>query len=319
MATAENLVQAWREGWYEGLSLSEYLAIPAMSASGLVEFNRSPAHFRYCADHPKEPTDAMREGTALHLALLEPRLFEGAYVALGQCEGQTKDGRPCSYQGSVYRSGLSFCKTHDPQKGDPMDPGIQVISEDALQRIEGMKRAVLSHPDACRFFVGKGRSEVTGIARDPETGVLLKIRLDRDLGRASIHADVKTCTDASEAGFARQVGRMLYALRSQFYRRVMKLLDRPAIGSVLIAVEKQPPHGCAAYLLDEGDLAGFDPVIDRALAQYAECLRTNTWPGYPAGLRQLKLLPWDEAKPETAAYAEEEAGLNGAEWEGWNE
>lgn len=301
-ATAPAEAQTITEGWHEDLSLEDYLAIPAMSASGLLEFRRSPTHYRWAQQNPKEATPAMKEGSALHLALLEPHLFEGRYVALGQCEGKKGDGDRCTYQGSVYRAGSSFCKTHDPQKGEPQDPAIHVMAAEALERIEGMRKAVLAHPDAAQFFRGKGRSEVTGVWRDEASGVLCKIRLDRDIDRAFIHADVKTCPDASDEAFTKHAGRMGYVTKAAWYRRGMAALGREATASVLIAVEQKPPHGCQTFLLDEGDLAALAADFDRTLASYAECLERDEWPSYPGGLRALKLKPWDLPDAAPADY-----------------
>lgn len=280
-------------GWFFDMPMDEYLAIPALSSSGLERFRRSPAHYRYERDHPKPATDAMKLGTALHSALLEPDLFAAQYVTVGQCEGVKKDGERCGYGGSVYRDGSSYCGRHDPGKGAPMAEGVEVVSEDALARVQGMRDAVLSHPEARQFFRGRGASEVTGIWRDEETGVLCKIRLDRQIDRAAIHADVKTCKDASTEGFTRQAGRMGYGRKAAFYRRGMEALRTPAIASVLIAVESQPPHGCQAFLLDEDQLNRLGRDIDSDLSRYAECLRTGEWPGYATGLRALELKPWD--------------------------
>jgi hypothetical protein len=284
-------------GWHHGMSMTDYLAIEAMSASGIELIRRSPAHFRFAQQNPPKPTPAMIEGSALHTALLEPHLFEGRYIALGQCDGIKKDGQRCGYQASVYRGFSSYCGTHDPSKGEPMADGIEVITEDALERIGGIRHSILAHPEASRFFAGQGQSELVGVWLDEQSGVLCKIRLDRDIGRAAIHCDIKTTgTSAETDAFARQVGRLGYARKCAFYRRGMAALGKPAIGSVLIAVEAQKPHCCQAFLLDEGDIAGFQPEIDRLLGVYRECLDTGVWSGYPTGLRHLKLMPWDEPK-----------------------
>jgi hypothetical protein len=282
-------------GWIYGLSLEAYLAIPAMSASGIEAFRRSPAHFLEERLHPKEPTEAMREGSALHLAILEPELYEGRYIAVGQCEAITGKGTQCTNQGSVYRDGQSFCgvRGHDPLAGEPMAAGLCVMAAEALDRIEGMKRAVLAHPQAAQYFRGKGQSEVTGVWRDEASGVLCKIRLDRMVERASVHMDLKRVADASKDAFRRQVGRMVYARLSQFYRRGMAALGKPAIGSSLIAVEANRPHGCQAFLLNEEQLAAFDPEINRLLGFYRECLETGDFPGYDTMYQPLDLLPWD--------------------------
>ena len=82
-ATMEERTTAIEVGWHEGLTMEEYLAIDAMSASGIEQLRKSPLHFRYYRDNPKPSTPAMELGTALHMALLEPLLFEGQYVTLG--------------------------------------------------------------------------------------------------------------------------------------------------------------------------------------------------------------------------------------------
>lgn len=318
MSAAELLVPTGIEpGWYPGLSIEEYLAIPAMSASGLESFRRSPAHFRYDQTHPKEPTPAMREGTALHLALLEPDLFAGRYVSLGRCDATKKDGTPCTNPAVVIRQHPAFggyddeqfCGVHDPQKGTPMRTGVHVLPAETLSRVEGMRQAILAHPEAGQFFRGRGASELTGVWCDEESGVLCKIRLDRDIGRAAIHADIKTTTTAEAQAFTRQCGRMGYVRRAAFYRRGMAALGKPAIGSVLIAAEFQPPHGVQAFCLDEGDIDGFQPEISRVLNQYAHCLETNDWPGYASGLRNLKLMPWDEPRSTSGDFDFEEEDL----------
>lgn len=305
MSTAEKLIPTLKPGWYPGLSLSEYLALPAMSASGIESFRRSPAHFRFEQLNPKEPTPGMREGTALHLALLEPDLFAGRYTALGQCVGIKKDGQRCTNQASVCRPAFpgdrhDYCGVHDPEKGQPMP--FEVMPAETLDRIEGMRRAILAHPEASQFFRGRGQSELTGVWIDEATGVPCKIRLDRDIGRANIHADVKTTTSAEAQAFTRQCGRMGYVRKAAWYRRGMTALGKPAIASVLIAAEFQPPHGVQAFCLDESDIEGFQPEISRVLTQYAECLETDNWPGYATGLRNLKLMPWDEPRSTSGDF-----------------
>ena len=71
------------EGWRPDLPIEEYLAIPAMSSSGLQQFRRSPAHYHWSRANPVAETDAMRFGTAVHTAILEPGLFDATYVTMG--------------------------------------------------------------------------------------------------------------------------------------------------------------------------------------------------------------------------------------------
>ncbi len=68
---------------------ADYFALPALSISRLKELRRSPLHYRYLAEHPKESA-AMTLGTAAHCATLEPERFCRDYVAW--CK-RTESGR----------------------------------------------------------------------------------------------------------------------------------------------------------------------------------------------------------------------------------
>ena len=255
-ATMEEPTTAIEVGWHEGLTIEEYLAIDAMSASGIEQLRKSPVHLKHYRDNPKPSTPAMELGTALHMALLEPLLFEGQYVTLGQCEAQKRSGFPCENQGSVYRDGSSYCgvRGHDPLGGEPMDPGVHVLTEDAMADLQGMTAAIQAHPRARTFFQGRGDYELTGIWRDEETGVLCKMRIDRDVERSLLIADLKSARDASPHGFRRDAAKMGYHRKAAFYRRGCAALGRERNSSALIVPENTPPYPVAVYLLDEGDL-----------------------------------------------------------------
>ena len=293
-ATMEERTTAIEVGWHEGLTMEEYLAIDAMSASGIEQLRKSPLHFRYYRDNPKPSTPAMELGTALHMALLEPLLFEGQYVTLGQCEAQKRSGFPCENQGKFYRDGQSFCgvRGHDPGEGEDMDPVISVLEEDAMADLVGMALAIQAHPRARTFFTGHGNYELTGVWRDEETGVLCKIRMDRDIERSLMIADLKSSRDASPEAFRRDASRMGYHRKAAFYRRGCAALGRERNASVLIVPENVTPYPVAVYLLDEDDLTATNREITRHLNRYAMCLADDHWPGYGDEMMTLKMPPW---------------------------
>ena len=68
-------------GVYAGLTNEAYHGGPGISKSGLDLINKTPATFRYVTDHPteREETSAMRIGTAVHAAILEPEVFATEY------------------------------------------------------------------------------------------------------------------------------------------------------------------------------------------------------------------------------------------------
>jgi len=284
------------DGWHKDVPMEQYLADPAFSSTDSVKLAKTPKTFHHDLTRVRVETKPMIEGTALHLAVLEPARFDDHYIVLGQCEAYKKgDGERCTNPGTIYRDGLSFCgvKGHDPYgKDTPMAEGLHVLDADTMDRLALGKASVFGHDEAKKFFHGQGSSEVTGIHTDPATGVRMKIRLDRDLDRIALHTDLKWTANISDELFRRQAGNMGWVQRSAFYRRVMAALGRPAQGSVIIAVESVAPHDCRTFLLDEDDIAAFDKKIDGLLALYAECSATGVWPGYPQVLTPMKLNRW---------------------------
>ena len=297
-------------GWHEDIPMPDYIADPALSSSGSVKLDKTPKTFDHDRSHPKEETKAMIEGTALHHAVLEPDTFDGYYVVLGRCEADKKDGNRCTNPGVIYRDGLSYCgvRGHDPWgKALEADADIRVFQEDQMERLRLATASVLGHDVAKKYFHGQGRSEVTGIWTDEATGVRCKIRLDREIARASHHVDLKYTADISDQGFKRIAGRMGWVQRSAFYRRGMAALGKPADASVILAVENVAPHDCRSFLLNEEQIDAFGQKIDGLLASYASCLDTDEWPGYPQVLTPLSLNWWDLPDAPATNDFEEEA------------
>ena len=277
------------EGWHD-LPLADYLAVPAMSSSGLRAFRRSPAHYRYARQHPLTETPAMHFGTAVHTAVLEPDLFT-AYVTLGRCSATLKSGKDCSYAAKVDRVGLQFCGRHD----DPdMGPANLTLTHDAMDRVQAIGAAVRAHPLADGLLTAnEGTIERSGIFEDPETGVLCKFRPDRVTTACArtILVDLKTCRDAGPR-FWRTIAERGYAHQAALYRRGLAKLGTACEAAVIIAVESEPPHGVGCYLLDEDDLARAHADITELLADYRECAEADEWLGYPVELHEGRVPEW---------------------------
>lgn len=61
---------------------------------------------------------------------------------------------------------------------------------------------------------------------------------------------------------------------------------------VFVAVEKEPPYAVAVYELEEDALQLGRDDYQKHLAQYAECVKTNRWPGYGDGMDYVSLPSW---------------------------
>ena len=97
---------------------AEYQAIAAINWSaiegGFIDGEFSPLHYKHAIAQPDEETDAMREGTALHMALLEPERFERDVVVMPEFNRRTTKGRE-DYEAFVAaRFGIDAVKASVP-------------------------------------------------------------------------------------------------------------------------------------------------------------------------------------------------------------
>lgn len=287
-----NMLPPMKPGVYPDLPAEIYHRIFAASKSVLWEMEeRSPAHALASLLHPCEPTPAMRLGTMAHAAILEPAAFANTYTAALQCSAQTQAKKQCSKAGSVRVGGAWYCGTHAPV-GQP--DAVEVITPDQLERVEGMKTAILSGEYTGPLLWGPaGQSEVSIFWQDVDTGIPCKARLDRVLWESGLIADVKTTTSAHPADFDRIVVSKGYYAQAAHYLHGLAAVGKPATAFLLLPVECEPPHGIGVVEVAEGALDEGRRVIERALQTWRVCVETGKWPGYePAPRRFVDVPKW---------------------------
>ncbi len=242
----------------------EYHQSPGISKSGLDLINRSPAHYRWAQDNPFEPTAAMRIGTLTHLAVLEPDRFDVECVVMPSMDPRTKAGK------EAYEE---FQAAH---------PGVDMLTSDEHTRVISIRDSVRAHPMARKLLDRIAQVEVSTFWKDEDTGVDCRCRPDGILDNGML-IDLKTTTDAGQ-GFERSVRQYRYHVQAAFY--AMGMAGAPMI---FIAVEKDPPYLVACYMLDPDSFADGEYAARQNLETYAECLATNTWPGYSAGIQTINI------------------------------
>jgi hypothetical protein len=108
-----------------------------------------------------------------------------------------------------------------------------------------------------------------------------------------ILVDLKTCDDASNAGFARQIARMGYAFQAAWYIDVYEAATDIRVLAFLFApVETEYPHACNVIQVDPADIDRAREINRELLTRFAQCQRSGHWPGYGDGVEQVSLPPW---------------------------
>lgn len=262
----------------------------ALSSSGARTLTTScPARFKWEQENDRPDTPDLEFGRAWHSLLLGgPPVVEITAKTRG-----TKAEEDARARGEI--------------------PLITKDYDTALAMIEALHQ----HDEAGPLFARPGRTEQTYVARDPETGVLCKIRIDFEpdvAGGRVLIVDGKTAKSVKPREFAKSMADYGYHQQGAFYRAVRRWLglDIPP-AFVLVAQEKKPPYLVLVASPDEEAMAWGDELNRRALHLYRRCTELNQWPGYDAppedqGVHRLALPGWQIAQYEAAAYTHDPIG-----------
>ena len=261
-------------GVVHGMSDIEYHARPELSSTGARRILDSPARFRWEQTHRVESV-AFDIGHAVHAKVL------GA--GMGTVDIPDEHLTP---SGNVSTKAATTAWLTEQRAA-----GLVPIGPSDALRIAGMVEAVLSHAGARRILEQPGaRAEVSAFATDPQTDVACRARFDL---LATTAADLKTTTgSASEVGFGRDAAKHGYPIQEAHYLDVIEWItgERPPL--VFIVVEKKAPHLVAVHRLDDVTRLVARDLAAKARATYAECVATDTWPGYGDDTLTTQIPAW---------------------------
>lgn len=278
----EQIKQKYAEGALEGIydgvdnDVYHHAECPGRSSSFLKRLkSKSPAHAVAELKNPKPATPAMQFGTAFHDCILLPDLFARTYKVPPKVDRRTKEGKA----------------TWEAFQSD--NPGAKILDEDEMTRLLAMRESVMAHPKLSELFDG-ATFEQSCWRKDPETGLMLKVRPDllytKDI---AIVVDFKTCDSADRDSFALSCQKYGYDLSAAMYLDVLGMqLGQELDLFVLAAVEKQPPFAVVPYVLGGASLEKGMRDYQAAKRVAAECERTGDWYGYGKEFKDLELPSW---------------------------
>lgn len=268
-------------GIFYGVKAEDYHKVEALSASGAKLLLRSPAHYRAQREKPKAPTAAMLMGTIVHGLVLEPATFSQDIAVAPKFDRRTSFGKKAAEEFAADNEGK------------------MIIDQDSYDRARNIADAVMACPLAAEEF-RDGHSEVT-LFWD-EHGVRCKSRLDYLRGGSII--DLKTCTDASPDGFARQVANLQYHVQAAHYLAgYRETVGWDADRFVFVAVENDAPYSVGVYTLDPLALQTGRILIKRAASAYKTALELDDWRSYQQEIIELALPGWATINPDFGGAA----------------
>lgn len=166
-----------------------HAATDIISNSGKECFRKSQAlyHGQYVAKTIPwpEPTPALKMGTWVHTAILEPDVWAAKYIC-----GPVGIDRRTTVGKAQY---LGFCQQAE---------GKEIVPAEDWWLVNELREAVMRNELARKFLEAPGEVEHSFSWTDDETGLELKSRPDKTLATGLI-VDLKTTDDASPESFYR--------------------------------------------------------------------------------------------------------------------
>ncbi len=264
---------------------NEYFAAPGLNGSALEDMIKSPKHFHYhyiLGNHKKD-TAAKIFGRKMHLAILETDRFLKHYTVVPEFWGVTKKGEPSQQSADA--------KAKRAKWFEELDPNTIVLEVDEVEKLMKMI-ASIKQDEVIRNLLKRSRFEQCLWVIDPETGELLKCRLDSVVTSDHWIIDLKSAEDASPLGFSKAIGNYNYHVKAAWYCKIYEIAFGVVPKYAWIAIEKEEPYCTGLYVADDATLDDGEQVAKRAFKKYLDCKAKDDWPGYTKGAQMITLMPY---------------------------
>lgn len=266
-------IKLLEEGIYYDLPEESYHADPTPGFSlsaGLIKvlLNESPRH-AYMA-HPKlnpnkEPDNRsiFDIGKAAHsLILRDPKDF----VIVEADDWRTKVAK--EQRDAAYAEGKIPLLAH--------------TFEEVKKMVDSARLQMIAHE--CRnAFREDSKSEITLVWQE-DNGVWCRCRIDNMAANGKDFYDFKSEGQSANPDFInRQAFSLSWDIISAFYSRgIRKLFNIENPNYRFVVQEKSPPYCLSVIALEPSAQALGERKVEAAIKLWGECLKNNSWPGYPS-------------------------------------
>ena len=255
---------------------SQYFAIDLPSSSGTKTLlNGTNAHLAAERETPREDNEAFTLGAYLHALLLDPESIATNFIALGDIDRRTKEGK-AEWESAQRRAGLS---------------GARIITRPLVQQATAMAQAVRENPAAASLLNTLTEREITIIGEIGGRPAKAKMDGIVRLAGACIVIDLKTTESASPRDFGGSAAKFGYFHQAAFYRRLVEQNVGVMDDFIIIAVEKKAPYLTAVYRLPFHAIETADRRIDELVARWWEVAEGDRT-GYALTIQELEPPRW---------------------------
>ena len=286
-------------GTYPGLSMDEYLAIPAMSG-GLLDtlLTRCPlaAWFESYLNpnRVRVSSDEMDIGTIAHAMLLEG--------GPGAVEIIDPNMYPTKSTGNIPDGWTN--KEIKAARDNARAAGKIPILAPKFAPIEAMVRAAgeFIGPSEIGPWFGKADRELTIVWQ--EDGVLCKARFDAITRDRTHIVNYKTTSGSVEPDRWGRTQLLDYYVGGAFYVRGAIAAFGVDAAHTYLCQETTAPYLCSLVGLDPQWLGVGEAKVRIGLAQWRKCVAEGRFPGYPTRIAYPEFPQWEQARFEEKQIAD---------------
>ena len=246
---------SYKPGIYDGVSNADYHRDEALGSTSLKTLaTKTPAHYQHDKAKPKT-SDAFDLGTVVHSIILE---------------GDATGVEICPFSAWTTKA------AKDARDEARAAGKIPLLTKDWLQ-VLNMRDAVMGHKLARKLLTGHKAEQ--SVFWD-EGGQTYKCRPDAQ--QPGVLVDLKTALSADPNEFGKVAHNFGYHQSAAHYIDGWKAATGEDLPFRFVLVEKTAPYLVSVVELDWEAIDIGRGLNDRAKRIYAECVASNTWPGYPA-------------------------------------
>jgi hypothetical protein len=311
-------------GIYVGLTMHDYLTMPAVSATlvkTVVERCARAGWFDSWLNPGKfsdDSTKAQNNGSIAHSGLLEghfnfveaidPNLYptkSSGNIPEGWTNKEIKAARDYAIASGKIPVLVSEFKK------------IQAMVTEARYFLESIRNDEPAIYEA--FQPNVGDSELTMVWDDD--GVLCRLRADRISKDRKLIVDYKTTlTSAEPDTWGRtQMVKMGFYTSAAFYRRGVRKLCGVSPAYAFLVQEQEPPYLCSLVGVDNKAFDLGSRKVERGLTIWRQCMKENRWPAYPTRMCYPEIPSWEFSRWEDAEGNAEQGIPYDTEKMGWKE
>lgn len=260
--------------WLPTLTDDEYDKLPYLRASEFKAFCQSGLHYEALRKGPKKESAALRFGTLVHLALLQPELFESRRVIERPFDKRTTAGKQ------------AFSEWQATLQADSL-----IMSQEEFLTLLEMQRRFNAY-----LYTHEQINLQTNLIEVPGVAICCDVacKIKPDINPLSnIIVDLKTTDDATVQSFSRTVFNFSYHIQAAFYALVSEeITGKPIDKFVFIAIEKNAPYALREFEFQGDELSYCKEYVEKKLVSFRNSKDFDLWDGYPNYPHKIDMPKW---------------------------